>query len=176
MSNSIRVARYIEYWTLVFGKYLSVKRIKDHIKNKHPYDQMYLNGLLKIVDENFEKTGPMKILYQKSSSNKLIPIVQGFEFKKLDLKWKSVGIAAPVFIPDELEKTIHDVKWISENCPELFYRMQGLSPVLSDIRSYLSFKKDASLYRVAKDLNLTYSCVHQNFKKYLEPFIKKPTN
>jgi len=173
ISSSIRVARYIEYWTFSFGKYLSVKRIKDHIKKAHPFSPIHLNGLLKIIDENFDKTGPMKELYQKVKIKELIPIVPGFDFKKLDQKWKSVGIAAPVFIPDELEKTIYNTKWISENCPELFFRMQGISPVLSDIRSYMNFKKEVSLYRVAKDLNLTYSCVHQNFKKYLEPFLLK---
>lgn len=173
ISSSIRVARYIEYWTFSFGKYLSVKRIKDHIKKAHPFSPIHLNGLLKIIDENFDKTGPMKELYQKVKIKELIPIVPGFDFKKLDQKWKSVGIAAPFFIPDELEKTIHNAKWISGNCPELFFRMQGISPVLSDIRSYMNFKKEASLYRVAKDLNLTYSCVHQNFKKYLEPFLLK---
>jgi hypothetical protein len=35
------------------------------------------------------------------------------------------------------------------------------------------FKKKVTLYRVAKDLNLTYSCVHQNYKKYLSPFVSE---
>jgi hypothetical protein len=114
----------------------------------------------------------MKNLFYKSTGDMkdLIPIVPGFEFKKLDQHWESVGVAAPVFIPDELEKTIRELSWISKNCPEIYYRMQGISPVLSDIRAYMFFKKGVSLYRVAKDLNLTYSCVYQNYKKYLEPF------
>lgn len=170
ISNSIRVARYIEYWAHSFGKYLSTKRLKDHIKNGHPYDPRFLNGLLKLVDSDFEKTGPMKELYQKLPTKELLSIVPGYEFKNLDPRWKSVGVAAPIFVPDELEKTIRNVKWISDNCPEILYRMQGISAVLSDIRSYMHFKKEASLYRVAKDLNLTYSCVYQNYKKYLEPF------
>lgn len=172
ISSSIRVARYIEYWVYSYGKYLSVKRINDHIKSGHPYRAEFLNGLLKIIDDNFDKTGPMKNLYQKRTTEKqsLIPIVPGFEFKKLDPRWIAVGVSAPIFIPDELEKVIHGIDWISKNCPEIFYRMQGISPVLSDIRAYMYFKKKVSLYRVAKDLNLTYSCVYQNYKKYLEPF------
>jgi hypothetical protein len=172
ISTSIRTARYIEYWTYVFGKYLSVKRINDHIKNSHPYNPIFLNGLLKIIDENFDKSGPLKILFQKKviKKNSLMPIVDGYEFKKLDPKWESIGVSAPVFIPDELDKTIYGIDWITKNCPELFYRIQGLSPVLSDIRAYIHFRADASLYRVAKDLKLTYSCVHQNYKKYVEPF------
>lgn len=172
ISASIRTARYIEYWVYSFGKYLSVKRINDHIKKGHPFKPEFLNGLLKIIDENFENTGPLKKLYQgKIAKDKiLIPIVPEYVFKKLDPRWESVGVSAPVFIPDELEKTIYGVEWISKNCPELYYRMQGISPVLSDIRAYLDFKSDASLYRVSKDLNLTYSCVYQNYKKYLEPF------
>lgn len=172
ISSSIRVARYIEYWVFSFGKYLSVKRINDHIKKGHPYRPEFLNGLLKIVDDNFNKSGPMKTLFQKTTSGTqgYIPIVPGYEFKKLDPIWESVGISAPVFIPDELDKTIHGLDWISKNCPEIYFRMQGISPVLSDIRSYMFFKKKVSLYRVAKDLNLTYSCVYQNYKKYLEPF------
>lgn len=173
ISSSIRVARYIEYWVYSFGKYLSVKRINDHIKKGHPYRPEFLNGLLKIVDENFEKTGPMKNLFYKSTNDakELVPIVPGFVFKKLDPNWESVGVAAPIFIPDELEKTIHGLDWISKNCPEIYLRMQGISPVLSDIRAYMLFKNGVSLYRVAKDLNLTYSCVYQNYKKYLEPFV-----
>jgi len=172
ISSSIRVARYIEYWAFSFGKYLSVKRINDHIKKGHPYRPEFMNGLLKIVDDKFDKSGPMKCLFQKTTSEKQgnIPIVSGFDFKKLDPKWESVGISAPVFIPDELDKTIHGLDWISKNCPEIYYRMQGISPVLSDIRAYMFFKNKVSLYRVAKDLNLTYSCVYQNYKKYLEPF------
>jgi hypothetical protein len=172
ISSSIRVARYIEYWAFSFGKYLSVKRINDHIKKGHPYRPEFLNGLLKIIDDNFDKSGPMKNLFQKKNNgaNGNISIVPGYEFKKLDPLWNSVGISAPVFIPDELDKTIHKLDWISKNCPEIYYRMQGISPVLSDIRAYMSFRTGVSLYRVAKDLNLTYSCVHQNYKKYLEPF------
>jgi hypothetical protein len=115
----------------------------------------------------------MKELHQKVGAKDLIPIVSGFEFKKLDPRWKSVGILAPEFIPDELEKTIYGIKWITENCPELFFRIQGLSAVLSNIKSYMYFKKKVTLYRVAKDLNLTYSCVHQNYKKYLSPFVSE---
>ncbi|MBC7540162.1 MAG: hypothetical protein H7281_15160 [Bacteriovorax sp.] len=172
ISSSIRVARYIEYWAFSFGKYLSVKRINDHIKKGHPYKPEFLNGLLKIIDENFDKSGPMKNLFQKKTGGTKgsIPIVPGFEFKKLDPKWESVGVSAPIFIPDELAKTIQGLDWISKNCPEIYYRMQGISPVLSDIRAYMFFKNKVSLYRVAKDLSLTYACVHQNYKKYLEPF------
>lgn len=171
ISHSIRVARYVEYWVHSYGKYLSVKLIKDHIKKGHPYRKEFLNGLLKIVDDNFENSGPLKILHQSEiKNNLLIPIVPDFEFKVLDPNWKSSGIAAPIFIPDEKDKTIHDLNWIAKNCPEIYFRMQGISPVLSNIRSYLHFKNKASLYRVAKDLKLTYSCVHQNYKKYLEPF------
>ena len=172
ISSSIRIARYIEYWTYSFGKYLSVKRLNDHIKKGHPFNPIFFNGLLKIIDDNFDKSGPLKVLYQKIEQKKkiLIPIVTGYEFKKLDPRWKSVGVSAPIFIPDEINKTIHNVDWISHHCPELYFRMQGISPVLSDIRSYLHFKTDVSLYRVAKDLKITYACVHQNYKKYIEPF------
>jgi hypothetical protein len=172
LSHSIRVARYVEYWVHSYGKYLSVKLINDHIKNGHPFRQIFLNGLLKLVDDNFEKSGPMKKLFhQELRSNKvLIPIVPKFEFKVIDQNWESVGVSAPIFIPDEKEKTIYDLNWISKNCPEIYFRMQGISPVLSNIRAYLHFKNKSSLYRVAKDLNLTYSCVHQNYKKYVEPF------
>jgi len=172
ISSSIRVARYIEYWVYSYGKYLSVKRINDHIKLGHPYRPEFLNGLLKIIDANFDKSGPLKGLFQKTpnETKEAISIVAGYEFKKLDPNWESVGVLAPVFIPDEMEKTIHSLDWISKNCPEIYYRMQGISPVLSDIRAYMFFKNKVSLYRVAKDLNLTYACVHQNYKKYLEPF------
>ena len=62
--KSVAKRAYIEYWVFSFGKYLSVKRINDHIKKDHPFKAEFLNGLLKIIDENFEKTGPLKKLYQ----------------------------------------------------------------------------------------------------------------
>jgi hypothetical protein len=176
MSDSLRVARYVEYWTYSYGQYLSVKKINDHIKKGHPYRPKFLSGLLKIIDDNYDKSGPLKVLsiYTKNSKlNILENIVSGFEFKKKDPKWESVGIAAPVFIPDELEKTIRDIKWISTNCPEIYFRIQGMSAILSDIKAYTFYQKNkVSLYRIAKDLHLTYACVHQNYKKHIAPLSK----
>lgn len=173
ISSSIRVARYVEYWVYAFGKYLSVKRIGDHIKKNHPYRPEFLYGLLKIIDDSFDHTGPMKVLSKYLKTNNLpflLPIVSDYDFKKIDSRWESVGIKAPVFIPDEIQKTIRDIKWITKYCPELYYRIQGLGPILSDMKAYFFFNKKVSLYRMAIDLNLTYSCVHQNYKKYIEPF------
>lgn len=175
MSDSLRLARYVEYWTLSYGKYLSIKKINDHLKKNHPYKPKYLSGLLKIIDNNYDQSGPLKTLsiYTKiSKKDKLEAIVPGFEFKKRDPLWESVGIAAPVFIPDELDKTIREIKWISSNCPEIYFRIQGLSAILSDIKSYCVYQESkVSLYRIAKDLHLTYACVHQNHKKHIAPLV-----
>jgi hypothetical protein len=173
MSDSLRLARYVEYWTYCFGKYLSVKKINDHLKRGHPYRPKFLSGLLKIIDSNYEKTGPLKVLAihtKFKKKEKIEAIVPGFEFKRLDKRWEEVGIAAPVFFPDELDKTIRDIKWIEKNCPEIYFRMQGLSAILSDIKSYCFYQKNkVSLYRISKDLHLTYACVHLNYNKYIAP-------
>ena len=175
--SSIRVARYIEYWTLACGHYLSVKKLNDLIKDGHPFDPIFLNGLLRIIDENYDKSGPLKVLkkYAKKSHSR-ISIVEGFEFHKVDQRWLKANVCAPVFIPDEFDKVIREPKWIKENCPEIYYRIIGISPILADIRSFVEFNPDVSLYKVAKTLKLTYSCVHSNYKKFIKPFSKNSLN
>lgn len=168
--SDYRTARYIEYWAHAYGKYLSVKKINDLIDKGHSYDPVYLFGLLRLIDRNFEKGGPFKILKRHVKKNlNAIPIIEGFDFKKIDPVWESVGVIAPIFIPDEYEKVIREINWLEKNCPELYFRIIGLSPILSDIKSYVLFNKNVSLYKVSKDLGLTYSCVHSNYSRHIKP-------
>jgi N-glycosylase/DNA lyase len=177
ISHSYRTARAIEYWTHSFGKYLSVRKLDKLIRDGYQYDPRILGGLLAIIERDFEDNGQYKVLakYTKDFLNNTpaaIPIVKGYDGYTKDPHWLKRGVIAPIFIPDEVEKAVRSFKWIKENCPELRYRIEGISSVVSDMRSIIELTEEKqSIYSIAKIAGISYPCAHKNFKKHLEMIV-----
>lgn len=166
MNSDARLARCCEYWIQTFGKYLSAQKIQKRIKKGQDYSPQYLGGLLTIADSRFPR-GQFSSLSKYTSNKQEVQMLKVFKNKEIaDANWLKFGIIAPQFNQDEKEKNIKPISYILENCPELSYRMKGLTTAIADLKAYLHIHKDASLYRAAKDIDLSYVRAHQIKKDY----------
>lgn len=122
-----RVKQTFLNWLHLFAPYISPSKIRRILKIKD-FESKSLSIFVSILENH-----PL------NSQN--WEILKPFCLERPSYKFKS-----------NYSKYLKTTKYILRNCPELKFKVQGLSPVLSDLKAYLSKnKKFKSLYQIAKE-------------------------
>ncbi len=159
--NDSRLSRTIELWFYRYAKLLSVPTLIKLIEKGYIYNPSSLGALLSIADNKFPDSGELKKLASYCIKAQDIKMFKFFgDKKRSDPRWLKYGIIAPIFNLNEEDHFLLKDKKIA-TIPELKYRKQGFSVTASNILSMREIYPQMSLYRISKELNVTYAYVHR---------------
>lgn len=158
-----RLTRTFEYWVAKYGKLLSPKRLCKLIeKGDLAIDFQCLGPLLSIIDHKFPrgKFASLEAYCKIGELKKMFPFL--LKSMRRDERWEKYGVIAPVFQSVEESHFLRNEKYVCDHCPEIRFRIMGVSPMRSNLLAYRAKFPKLSLYRVAKDLDLTYAFAHRS--------------
>ena len=164
--NDTRLTRCIEYWVLKHGQLLSPQRLQKIIESKKiQFDESVLGALLGIIDPKFPNKCRFSPLAKFCSKKANIPLFPFFkDVARSDKRWLRYGIIAPEFKPQEENHFLISEKK-QTTIPELFFR-KSAPPVVANIQSYLKLNPSTSIYRISKELGVTYAYTYNVCKKF----------
>lgn len=144
LDNDKRIKNGILNWYFMFAPLLSPSKLRRKIKEK----KLYSNNRLKEI---------ILRLKRKNIINHQWDIIDDC------LKPNGKEESLLSFFISDFSKYLRTNSYISKNCPELFFRMDGFSPIIADIKAARLKRNFRSCHELAKVIghpkNLVYSKV-----------------
>ncbi len=153
-----RLFNCFEHWVRRFSQYLSPSKMRKFLETEgFQYNPTILLGLIYVVN-----MANWKILLPYSERQTPKKDLLGFKKfpKKPDPSWEKAGLVKTEFYP-EYKKNIRPFSYFEKSCPELYWRLIGVTQAKADFKVITEKRPDLSLYAISKKYKIDKSILYK---------------
>ncbi len=166
--NDERLLNCFEHWVRRFAGYLSPSKIRKYLDSGEvSFDPYVLRAMIEVTSLHHWK---ILLPYSKVHT----PQVDLFGFKSQpknpDKDWLVAGIVKTSFYP-EFKKNIRPFEYFKKKCPELYWRLLGVSQPKADFKVIREKMPDLTLYAIAKRYKIDKSILYKEKQRLKELYI-----